>query len=102
MIIWIQLPELPIKYYDPKVIDNIVTLVGTPIKVDTQTGHFDRAIYAHVCIDIDIRKPLPPRMKIRMIVQKVNYELKSLFCFNCDCLGHLVVYCKNSMKACEK
>lgn len=37
MIIWIQLPESPIEYYDPEVIYKIASLVGTPIKLDLYT-----------------------------------------------------------------
>lgn len=76
--------------------------MGIPIKVDTHTGNMDRARYARVCIEIDLRKTLPPKVKVGRIVQKINYEIKSLFCFGCGCLGHLATYCSVSGKASEK
>ena len=97
MLIWIQLPGLPIEYYDSLILFEIAKLLGKPIKLDVHTGNMNRARYARICIEMDSTQPLPSKIRIDSIVQAVHYELKSLFCYSCGCLGHIAPQCNKCL-----
>ncbi|KAL7173822.1 hypothetical protein ACSBR2_033144 [Camellia fascicularis] len=56
--LWIRFPQLPIKYYDEKVLFHISKTMGKPLKIDLNTTTSSRGKYARVCIEMDLNKPL--------------------------------------------
>ena len=46
---------LPVEYYDKDALFDIAKKAGTSIGVDYDTDHVIRAMYARVCVDIDLQ-----------------------------------------------
>ncbi|KAK4413850.1 hypothetical protein Salat_2797800 [Sesamum alatum] len=98
MVTWIQLPKLPIEYYDFNSLFEIGKLVGRPIKVDYHTGSISRGRYARVCVEIDTSNPLPSSINMGHWNQPLVYELKVDFCHSCGVIGHQKNQCSSSSK----
>ncbi|OMO98968.1 Endonuclease/exonuclease/phosphatase [Corchorus capsularis] len=88
LAIWIQLPELPIEYYDPTVLFKIGRLIGKPIKIDVHTGNLNRGRYARICLEIGCKKSLPKSIKIGKFEQKIYYKISTRFCSTCGTFDH--------------
>ncbi|KAL7238170.1 hypothetical protein ACSBR2_004301 [Camellia fascicularis] len=86
--IWVRFPNLPIEYYDEKVLYHIVKVLGKPLKVDINTAMAARGKYARVCVKMDLRKPLISHITIRRYDYVVEYEHLHLLCFSCSRVGH--------------
>ncbi|CAI0427373.1 unnamed protein product [Linum tenue] len=74
MIVWLQLPGLPIHLYHKEVLTSIGNLIGRTIKLDYHTLNQRRAKFARLAVEIDLGKPLIPRVHIDGEWQKVEYE----------------------------
>ncbi|OMO69660.1 hypothetical protein COLO4_28969 [Corchorus olitorius] len=88
MAIWVQLPELPVEYYDPVVLQQISSMIGTPIKADVHTNATSRTQYARICVEVELGKTLPSSIDIEGTTQHVGYEVKTAFCLSCGQIGH--------------
>ncbi|XP_028052338.1 uncharacterized protein LOC114256851 [Camellia sinensis] len=86
--IWVRFPNLPIEYYDEKVLYHIAKVLGKPLKVDINTAMAARGKYARVCIEMDLRKPLVSHITIGRYNYVVEYEHLHLLCFSCGRVGH--------------
>ncbi|KAJ6365136.1 hypothetical protein OIU76_029999 [Salix suchowensis] len=67
------------------------------------TSSMSRLSYAHVLVEIDLRKTLPEQIDVSLpngvvINQKVIYETLSKFCTFCNVIGHLVDSCSKLPK----
>ncbi|OMO63948.1 hypothetical protein COLO4_32164 [Corchorus olitorius] len=71
MAIWVQLPELPIEYYDLPTLHQIASLIGTPIKIDANTSNTARTQYARLCVEVEIGKSLPKTILIEGEIQHI-------------------------------
>ncbi|OMO99440.1 hypothetical protein COLO4_13283 [Corchorus olitorius] len=89
MAIWIQLPQLPIQYYDASILFKIGSMIGKPIKIDVHTGNASRGHYARICLEVNCGFPLLSTIKIGNHIQQVQYEISVPFCSACGCLNHL-------------
>ncbi|CAL1353807.1 unnamed protein product [Linum trigynum] len=88
MIVWLQLPGLPIHLYHKEVLTSIGNLIGRTIKLDYHTLNQQRAKFARLAVEIDLGKPLIPRVHIDGEWQKVEYENLLEVCFECGKVGH--------------
>ncbi|OMO49678.1 hypothetical protein COLO4_38451 [Corchorus olitorius] len=88
LAVWIQLPELPIEYYDAQVLYKIGSLIGKPIKIDAHTGSANRGRYARICIEVAGDTPLPKNIRIGQFSQAIHYEMHVSFCTNYGIIGH--------------
>ncbi|KAL7184074.1 hypothetical protein ACSBR2_026279 [Camellia fascicularis] len=86
--IWVRFPNLPIEYYDEKVLYHISKALGKPLKIDINTAMAARGKYARVCIEMDLRKPLISHITIGRYHYIVEYEHLHLLCFSCGRVGH--------------
>ncbi|KAL7219922.1 hypothetical protein ACSBR2_012894 [Camellia fascicularis] len=93
--IWVRFPNLPIEYYNEKVLFHIAKALGVPLKVDTNTAMAARGKYARVCIEIDLRKPLISHFTISKYTYGVEYEYLHLLCFFCSKVGHRQESCSD-------
>lgn len=89
IVLWVQLPELPVKLYHPKALHKIGCVLGKPIKLDSNTASGNRGRYARICIDVDIGNPLVPKIQVGNRIQPVVYELQGAFCYDCPCSNKL-------------
>lgn len=97
--VWIRIPALPIEYYDKRVLWKIGNCLGRTVKVDANTLRrkedtmeecfvTERARFARVCIEVDLRKTLVSKFELNCREYRVEYEGLHLICFNCGCFGH--------------
>ncbi|KAL7192728.1 hypothetical protein ACSBR2_024529 [Camellia fascicularis] len=86
--IWVRFPNLPIEYYDEKVLYHISKVIGTPLKIDVNTAMEARGKYARVCVEMDQHKPLISHLTIGRYHYVVEYEHLHTLCFSCGRVGH--------------
>ena len=94
--------ELPIEFYDIKVLKEIGSAIGPMLRIDSYTATGSRGSYARLCIQIDLDKPLIKSIRIGRLVQQVKYEGISSLCFCCGRLGHKQENCCYQIKVAEK
>ncbi|WOL17753.1 hypothetical protein Cni_G26546 [Canna indica] len=95
--VWIQLPDLPMEYWQNSSLFRIASLVGKPIKVDEQSFSWLRGKFVRICVDLDFTKPLKQGLWIEKpgygIFQAIRYERLPIFCFKCGIIGHNIKDC---------
>ncbi|OMO52223.1 hypothetical protein CCACVL1_29304 [Corchorus capsularis] len=79
--VWLQLPELPIEYYDRDVLFKIGALIGTPIKIDANTGSTTRGRYARICVEIQGSSRFPRKFKLVALLRV--FTMKCTLHFAC-------------------
>ncbi|CAI0431741.1 unnamed protein product [Linum tenue] len=88
VVAWIQLPELPVHFYNREVLFAIGNLIGRTVKLDYHTEHRQRGKFARIAVELDMSKPVPSRIHLDGFWQAVQYENLPLICFECGCVGH--------------
>lgn len=91
--VWIRLSNLPVNFYHKSILMGIAKGLGKPIRVDDTTLNLERARFARVCVEVDLRKPLKGSVLINKERYYVSYEGLSNICSNCGIYGHLVHKC---------
>lgn len=91
--IWIRLPELEIEYFREEVLMNIGKAIGKPLRIDANTSLALRAKFARICVEVDLAKPLIPKILIDGVVQRIEYESIFTISFHCGVVGHRVENC---------
>lgn len=91
--VWICLPELPIKYYDQAILQQIRNAIGPLLKIDMHTATNTRGRFARLCVQINLSKPLVRLIRIGGTEQTVRYEGLPSLCFECGRVGHTCVTC---------
>lgn len=88
--VWIRLSNLPVIFYHKSILMGIARGLGTPVKVDSATLNIERARFARVCVEVNLKKPLKGTVMINGARYFVAYEgLPNIFS-NCGLYGHLV------------
>ncbi|KAJ8431362.1 hypothetical protein Cgig2_002085 [Carnegiea gigantea] len=92
--IWIQLPDLGLKYWGPSSFSKICSTLGIPLKTDKFTK--DRAMirFAKVMVDMKLEGPFPEYIEFFneqevLLRQKVKYEWLPTKCLHCEMFGLL-------------
>lgn len=97
--VWVQLPDLPLKYWKPEVLGRITSQLGVPIMPDTLTRLKERGQFARVLVHMEIKEE-PKTMvyykneKGRLIHQPVTYEWTPVKCSKCKGYGHSTMECR--------
>ncbi|WJX80580.1 hypothetical protein P8452_63561 [Trifolium repens] len=91
--VWVRIPDLPIEYYDAKVLHYIGDRIGETVKVDKNTLYQERGKYARVCVEVDLNKPLLAMFELKGKIYKVEYEGLHMLCRNCGKFGHYIEGC---------
>ncbi|XP_057457271.1 uncharacterized protein LOC130748133 [Lotus japonicus] len=55
---WVRIPGLNVVYYDESFLLSIANVIGTPVKVDTNTLKAERGRFARICVEIDLTEPV--------------------------------------------
>jgi hypothetical protein len=95
-LVWIRFPGLNLLYYDESVLLGLASVVGTPIKVDTNTLKVERGRFARICVEIDLTLPVVGKVNVNGHWYKVQYEGLHIICGNCGCYGHHTRDCKKT------
>ncbi|CAL1372433.1 unnamed protein product [Linum trigynum] len=93
MIVWIQLAALKVHFYHREVLTSLGNLIGRTIKLDFHTMNRQRRKFARLAVEIDMSKPLVPRIYLDDHWQKVEYENLPVVCFECGKVGHKADNC---------
>ncbi|CAI9105579.1 OLC1v1004527C1 [Oldenlandia corymbosa var. corymbosa] len=97
--VWVQFPNLELKYWNPDSLSSIASILGTPIMTDDLTDSKKRVHYARVLIDMEIKQEVPDEVLFedeKGVVQhqKVHYEWKPVVCKSYDGYGHDIMSCR--------
>ncbi|CAI0397573.1 unnamed protein product [Linum tenue] len=93
MIVWVQLPALKVHFYHKEVLHMLGNLIGRTIKLDYHTLTQQRAKFARLAVEVDLSKPLVPRIWLDDEWQAVEYENIPTACFECGRIGHVSAAC---------
>ncbi|KAJ8424191.1 hypothetical protein Cgig2_021613 [Carnegiea gigantea] len=91
--IWVQFPDLNIKYWGISSLSKISSVLGIPIKTDNYTREKTWLSYARVLIKMPIEGPFPEHIEFinehdMLVRQVVKYEWLPIKCHHCGMLGH--------------
>ncbi|CAI0540348.1 unnamed protein product [Linum tenue] len=92
-IVWVQLPYLPIEFFNAEAVTMIAELIGTPIRVDRATEIGARGNYARVSVEVDLTKPLLGKYKVEGITYLIQYEGLDDICGECGLYGNHIEKC---------
>lgn len=91
--VWVRLSNIPVNFYHKAILLGIAKGLGKPIKVDLTTLNFERARFARICVEVNLKKPLKGTMLINGERYFVSYEGLSNICSLCGMFGHPVHSC---------
>ncbi|XP_028067156.1 uncharacterized protein LOC114269963 [Camellia sinensis] len=95
--VWVRFPELPIKYFQEKVLYTIAKQLGRPLKIDLTTSMATRGKFARVRIEMDLNKPLCPKFLLGKKSYSIEYESIHSFCFHCGRVDHRKEFCRHKV-----
>ena len=55
--------------------------LGKPVNIDDTTNQVSRGHFAHICVEVDLSKPLVSRFQLHTCIFRVEYEGIHLGCF---------------------
>lgn len=64
VLVWISLDQLPVFLYAHGPLFLIACIMGSPLKIDPTTLALYRPSVARICVEVDLRNPLPSRIWI--------------------------------------
>ncbi|XP_019263718.1 PREDICTED: uncharacterized protein LOC109241432 [Nicotiana attenuata] len=104
--ICIKLPGLDFKYWSPKGLCKIGSLVGRPLMVDSNTEKKIGLSFARLLVEVQMDTKLPDKVVFKnerglLMEQKVQYDWKPTLCKVCRKYGHDEQVCKNKKHAVE-
>ncbi|XP_022878006.1 uncharacterized protein LOC111395991 [Olea europaea var. sylvestris] len=99
MPVWINLPGLPLEFWNTNALGKIVSKVGKPISTDKVTASRGRLSYARALVEVDASIELVRVVKIRLPngslrEQDILFEHEPKFCGSCKVFGHSSLGCK--------
>ncbi|CAL1356128.1 unnamed protein product [Linum trigynum] len=96
--VWVRLPRLPLAYFDEEILYSIGEKLGRVEKIDYNTANGFRGNYARICVEIDLRKKLVSKYRLKRRVRRVEYEGLHIVCFECGHYGHKEEKCPIRME----
>ncbi|KAL8166546.1 hypothetical protein V2J09_008045 [Rumex salicifolius] len=90
---WVHLIDLPMIFYEERVLRCIRSSLGRPVRVDKNTLHAMRGKFARIYVEIDLSKPLQRVIIIKGEQIVVEYEGLGDIYITCGREGHLVNRC---------
>ncbi|KAJ4824931.1 hypothetical protein Tsubulata_024287 [Turnera subulata] len=93
VVAWIRIPGLPAEHYHVGVLRLVGDAIGRTVRIDIPTQQTDRAQFARIAIELDLQKPLEPRVCFERIWYHIVYEDLPLVCFECGMTGHNLSSC---------
>ena len=101
--IWVQFPDLDIKYWSVDSLSKLGSVLGIPIKTNKYTKERSMIEYARVLIDIPLAGDFPEFIEfineVDLVVrQPVKYEWKPTKCEQCQMFSHTLQNCRKRNK----
>ena len=66
--VWVWLPELSFKYYEPCVLQEIGATIGPVLRINANTAVGVRGRFARICFQIDLSKPLARKILLEGVI----------------------------------
>ncbi|KAK9292581.1 hypothetical protein L1049_020555 [Liquidambar formosana] len=88
IVAWICLPELPIEYFDDAILKQLGNSIGRTVHIDIHTLRASRGKFACMSVEVDLSRPLIPKVWLGNSWQRIAYEGFHLICFTCGKFGH--------------
>ena len=95
--VWVRISNVPFTFYHRQILMGMVVGLGKPLRVDGTTLQFERARFARICIEVDLKKPLKGSILINGERSYVSYEGLNNICSTCGVYGHLVTACPQTV-----
>ncbi|XP_021275621.1 uncharacterized protein LOC110410309 [Herrania umbratica] len=89
---------MPLEYYDYDVLAKIGNELGRILKINRTAYQATRRKFARMCVEIDLNKPLVPKIFIGGRWQKVEYERLRILCFHFGKFGHNINSCEQRLR----
>ncbi|KAJ8432712.1 hypothetical protein Cgig2_009770 [Carnegiea gigantea] len=92
--LWVQLPDLDVKYWGQSSLSKMGSIIGIPIKTDKYTR--DRTIkYARLLIEVNLEGPFPEFVEfINENGKQVKFEWLPTKCNHCLMYGYEETFCR--------
>nr|XP_027093796.1 uncharacterized protein LOC113714202 [Coffea arabica] len=99
--VWVDLPNLPIHYFDKHFLFSILSPIGRPLFLDSATTAGTRPSVVRVCVEIDVAKIVVPRIWVAVegelgFWQRIVPDNMPSYCSSCWRLGHSSENCKKN------
>ena len=99
LLIWVQLPELDIKYWGLQCLGKIGSIFDIPLKTDKYTKEKSMLKYARLLLKMPLEGLFPEYIEFAnekdvIIRQKVVYEWKPIKCTHCQIFKHTKEACR--------
>ncbi|XP_015953884.2 uncharacterized protein LOC107478264 [Arachis duranensis] len=86
---WVQLPDLPIEYYEKRFLGKVGDQIGKTLKVALNTANQARGKFARLCVELDLSKLLDAKYLVNGVTYHIEYEGLHMICFSCGMFGHI-------------
>ncbi|KAJ8421082.1 hypothetical protein Cgig2_010316 [Carnegiea gigantea] len=101
--IWVQFPELDIRYLALESLSKLDSALGIPIKTDKVTKEKSALHYARLLVEMKMGSPFPEHIDFinngdMVVRQQVGYEWKPLKCNHYYMMGHEEADCRKKKK----
>ncbi|XP_019192739.1 PREDICTED: uncharacterized protein LOC109187040 [Ipomoea nil] len=93
VLVWARIACLPAEYFNIIFLRKLGNKVGRSIRVDQATSLVSRGMFARICVEVDITKPLISKFNYKGQVRSVAYEGIHMVCFTCGIYGHAAEAC---------
>ncbi|XP_019198912.1 PREDICTED: uncharacterized protein LOC109192673 [Ipomoea nil] len=93
VLVWVCVPDLPAEYFDCIFLRKLGNRIGKIIRVDQATSLISRGMFARICVELDMRKPLVSKFTYGGKIRHMAYEGVHLVCFSCGLYGHTKETC---------
>ncbi|KAI9071261.1 hypothetical protein K1719_046778 [Acacia pycnantha] len=88
IVAWIRLLDVPFEFYNVESLRRIGNMVGKMVKIDRSTSVYDKGVFARICVEIDLKKPLLPTYTVFKEERPIIYEGLHQVCFACAKYGN--------------
>ncbi|KAJ4837450.1 hypothetical protein Tsubulata_015301 [Turnera subulata] len=99
VIAWVRIPGLPAEHYHIGVLRLVGNQLGRTVRIDMPTQQTDRAQFARIAVELDLNKPLEPKVCFEDIWYNIAYENLPQVCFECGMACHNMSACPSRAPA---
>lgn len=96
--VWLRIPELPLELYNDNFLKRLGNVLGKFLKIDRLTSVHSRGQFARICVEMDLAKPLIPKILVRGETLSLAYEGLHSVCFKCGVYGHRMEVCMKNQE----
>lgn len=96
--VWVGFPNPHLLSFIPGALKRMANSFGKFLTMAEETRSFSRATVAKACVEVDLSKPLPSRLKIAIgdrgvYSQTIQYISNTKYCCHCKLEGHNIRDC---------